>query len=86
MLSEIQQRLGAIPKLTLEQKQLLSRDGYIAFFQILCKELSKFEAFEILELYFFEIFGYHKYSDYDSFRKIYSRYSGTKFHQWRDKG
>jgi hypothetical protein len=73
MISEIERQLGSIPALTPEQKALLSTDGYLSYYFLLCRKFQKIDAYSRIEDYFFMVFGFHKYSDYDSLRKAISR-------------
>lgn len=73
MLTEIERQLGSIPELTPEQKALLTTEGYLSYYFILCRKFQKIDAFSKIEDYFLRIFGFHKYSDYDSLRKAISR-------------
>lgn len=78
MLSDIEKTLGSVPKLTPEQRNLLSTDGFFCYYRILRRNYPKMEAYLRISDYFFTIFGFHKYADYDSFRKVLNRYKWNK--------
>ena len=74
MLLEVEKTLGSIPQLTQEQRYLLTTEGFLAYYRIFRRKYSKVESYYRISEYFFQIFGFHKYSDYDSFRICLRRY------------
>lgn len=66
--------LGAIQPLSPAARKLLSPEGFIDYFlEIRMLYPSYEEAYEVLEDYHEAITGRRKYSEYDSFRRQYTR-------------
>jgi hypothetical protein len=61
--------LRAIQPLTPAARKLLSHEGFCDYFNEICMLYpSKWEAYETLEEVHEEVFGFRKYSEFDSFR------------------
>lgn len=72
---QMEEQLISIPPLSPIARRLLSPNGFCEIFD----EMKLFyptniDAYETLETYHIRIFGYHRYSEYSSFRIIYSRF------------
>ena len=71
----IEEHLSQIPVMPEEARKLLSNEGFIDYFWRMRDLYDTYKnAYERLEVFYIEIFGHRKYSDYDSFRTIVARF------------
>jgi hypothetical protein len=73
--NRIEAELSAIPAISASARKLTSADGFVDYF-LEMQDLysSQREAYERLEDFHIEVTGQRKYSEYDSFKKVFQRY------------
>ena len=71
---EFKARMDALQPLSDDARRFLSPEGFLdIFLKVRSDFTSNWEAYETLEDYHQALFGYRKYSEYDSFRRQYTR-------------
>ncbi len=73
--TRVEAELSAIPAIPAAARKLTSQEGFINYFLDM-RDLyqSYLEAYERLEDFHIAVTGHRKYSEYDSFKKVFQRY------------
>ncbi len=73
--TRVEAELSAIPAIPAAARKLTSQEGFIDYFLDM-RDLyqSYLEAYERLEDFHITVTGQRKYSEYDSFKKVFQRY------------
>ncbi len=75
--TRVEAELSAIPAIPAAARKLTSQEGFIDYFLDM-RDLyqSYLEAYERLEDFHIAVTGQRRYSEYDSFKKVFQRYMG----------